>query len=229
MPIEASPLLDSLRKALDYVEKVAIPPPSTLPERIAAGAMRRLPSLLRAILGLLEDEAISVTEVDVLIRVVLEMAITTAWVRKDEGRAGQFRDAGIEMARKWRSAMEKDGFVLPDDARRAFDAFLAEGSGASNMPDLSTRALKVGQNYAESYDFSYRRLSTAVHHDYRLQSLLERTATERSRWFTVHEAVASTMFLLGPAVLVLGLEDGEQIVVGLQRALAASLGKPSPL
>lgn len=51
----------------------------------------------------------------------------------------------------------------------------------------------------EEYDFIYRRLCAAVHHDHRLQALIEPLLGEHALGATMHAAVVATGVLLSSA------------------------------
>src|SRR6266540_3967929 len=138
--------LDALRGALEFLDAAQIPTPVTLAQRAAAGALVRARSLVRAVLVLVETPGVCITEADVLVRVLLEMAITAAWIGTDEERAATYRDHGVGEARRWLRGMETlvagRGSDLNPGLRAGFDAYFAEG-GNRQMPSLAERARKT--------------------------------------------------------------------------------------
>jgi hypothetical protein len=218
MPLDemTSARLQPLREAIGYLDRTPIPEHDTLATRAAAGALVRARSLLRAIVALVEAPGVKVPEVDVLVRVLLEMAITMAWIGTDEKRAALHRDHGVKEARRWREEMARHGATLDGRIREMFDAYIAEGTGGS-LPSLPERATHTRReeepaegwiSLDREYDFIYRRLCAAVHHDDRLQALIEPVLGEGALALTLNAAKIATGVLLTSACETLGMRAG---------------------
>ncbi len=209
--------LHALRDALSHLDGAQMAVPATLAQRAAAGALVRARSLLRAVIVLIETPGVSVTEADVLVRVLLEMAITTAWIGSDEERAAQYRDSGVAEARSWLRGLERlaasRGSGLNPGLRAGLEAYIAEG-GDRQMPSLADRARKTAParepkqgwiSLDDEYDYIYRRLCAAVHHDHRLQALVEPLLGDRAVTATLYSAVVAMGVLLSAAGEALGM------------------------
>jgi hypothetical protein len=157
-------LLDSLQRVCVWAEHSAttLQPPKNLVEDAATCALVRLPRLLRGIALLVENDLPH--EADSLLRTLIEIAITSAWIGDSEERAGMFRNDSARNLRVWLDRMAALGPKVPEPNRSRLSEFLSHGA-EEGMPSLEKRAEAIGSNI---YSFSFRRVSGAAHGEHRL-------------------------------------------------------------
>ena len=104
-----SALWDALIRTQAFAEKALtnLRPPTTPTQEIAAGALLRLPELLRSIRLLVEHG--QPLEAYLLVRALAEMAVTTVWTTLKNDHAIAFRDDMVTQTQAWLEVLKQHG------------------------------------------------------------------------------------------------------------------------
>lgn len=172
----------ALQEVLAYLEGLPQPPVTirTRIHEVAAGALVRLKSQVRAALLLSGAPGVEPSEIDLVARSALESTISIGWVGTDEVRAARFRNHGVSEAEKHvRLMAERVGFdIRTHPAVLAFLGSRIDSPGADNaMPTLEVQAKEAdeangGSFFTEGYNIAFRRHSSSAHGDSRALLLL---------------------------------------------------------
>lgn len=185
----------------------------------AAGALVRLPGLLKAIRALAIERL--AFEADPLARVLIELAVTTHWVGVDDSRAQRVWNEMVCALREDGRRLDSIGVDLPGIAGDAV-AFMKEVAvaGLPRAPSVLERAREAGDPSWLIYRGTYGMLSASTHADPRpaLQVALRTPDAAKALEHIVAIARLAALCLLSAAQPVLDLEDDE--LVGLGGGLA---------
>jgi hypothetical protein len=218
-PKRPAALWDALTRAQVFAEKAlaGLQPPTTPTQEVAAGALLRIPELLRSI-RLLVDNG-QPLEAYLLVRALAEMAVTTAWTALKDEHAIAFRDEMVTQTEAWLDILKRHEVTLPEEDEQQLRRLFAERT-TTRMPALEQRAMTMPTLLQSVYDFTHRLGMITTQNEWRLAKvLLDGKARPRGE-DTLVFAAAATSFLMESIGQVLSLEGTQELSESLEAAVS---------
>jgi hypothetical protein len=222
---------DTLRSLLQYFEKyeeeareealtVFWVDGRPMLRKFAAATWLRVPYLLRGVLSLARDHL--GLEVDVLLRVLLELAIVAMWVGNDEERAQAARDQTLARMREGHRRLAAFGVKLSDDAQLIAREWLKSFTDRTmpNLRDCADQVREAGLRKiaVRLYGGFYDNYSVASHAELRAAEKLARGVPSEVLEEAVTDAVeACASILMAVAEPLNRVREIEQLLEDVYR------------
>jgi len=212
-----SALWEVLAQAQVFAEKAlaSLMSLTTPAQEAAAGALHRLPQLLRSIRLLVENG--QPLEAQLLVSSLTKMAVTISWVALKEEHAIAFRGESVSQIRAWLEVLRRHEVSLPEEDMKRLDALCAERANAQ-MPPIEQRVTELADDMRQIYDFTYRLDMVSMQNELRLAKLVLEGKPGTSGEDALVIAAAATGFLIESAGQLLKLDGTQALLDALQNA-----------